>query len=93
MAARVYGNPGMVGEKPSLGIGRHAYTSVRPGMSEVHWHSGGHREGGAVWRSYPEQEDAADRGKQDEEPAERRGRGRQRPRQANKRGEGRKARQ
>eukprot|EP00964_Phaeocystis_antarctica_P037234 scaffold21269_cov60-Phaeocystis_antarctica.AAC.3 len=62
MAARVYGNPGMVGEKPSLGIGRHAYTSVRPGMSEVHWHSGGHREGGAVWRSYPEQEDAADRG-------------------------------
>ena len=29
-----------------------------------------------MWRSYPEQEDAADRGKQDEEPAERRGRGR-----------------
>ena len=46
-----------------------------------------------MWRSYPEREDAADRGKQDEEPAERRGRGRQRPRQANKRGEGRKARQ
>ena len=29
-----------------------------------------------MWRSYPEQEDAADRGKQDEEPAERRGKGR-----------------